>query len=83
MMYLDYAEQQASRNIPMKMTDWVEKLDAFLAFNSYEILQDAGKVRHAVAERLAHEEYEKFRVVQDRNFESDFDKSVKTVMAKK
>lgn len=82
-MYLDYAELQASRNIPMKMADWVEKLDAFLAFNGYEILQDAGKVSHAVAERLAHQEYDKFRVVQDTNFESDFDKSVKTVMAKK
>jgi hypothetical protein len=82
-MYLDYAELQASRNIPMKMADWVEKLDAFLAFNGYEILQDAGKVSHAVAERLAHQEYDKFRVVQDVNFESDFDKSVKTVMAKK
>jgi len=82
-MYLDYAELQASRNIPMKMADWVEKLDAFLAFNGYEILQDAGKVSHAVAEKLAHQEYGKFRVVQDSNFESDFDKTLKKVMAKK
>ncbi|WP_239649624.1 virulence RhuM family protein [Methylocucumis oryzae] len=82
-MYLDYAELQASRNIPMKMADWVEKLDAFLAFNGYEILQDAGKVSHAVAERLAHQEYDKFRVVQDVSFESDFDKTVKIIVAKK
>jgi len=82
-MYLDYAELQASRNIPMKMADWVEKLDAFLAFNGYEILQDAGKVSHAVAEKLAHQEYEKFRVVQDAGFESDFDKTLKIIMAKK
>jgi len=81
-MYLDFAELQASRNIPMKMADWIERLDAFLAFNGYEILQDAGKVRHVVAERLAHEEFEKYRVVQDVNFESDFDKSVKMVLVK-
>lgn len=82
-MYLDYAELQASRNIPMKMADWIEKLDAFLAFNGYEILQDAGKVSHTVAERLAHQEYDKFRVVQDASFESDFDKTVKIIVAKK
>lgn len=82
-MYLDYAELQASRNIPMKMADWIEKLDAFLAFNGYEILQDAGKVSHTVAEQLAHQEYDKFRVVQDTSFESDFDKTVKIIVAKK
>ncbi|GAB6141465.1 virulence RhuM family protein [Methylosoma difficile] len=82
-MYLDYAELQASRNIPMKMADWIEKLDAFLAFNGYEILQDAGKVSHTIAERLAHQEYDKFRVVQDVIFESDFDKTVKIIVAKK
>lgn len=76
-MYLDYAELQASRNIPMKMADWIQKLDAFLRFNEYEILQDAGRVSHEVAKALAHQEYEKFRVVQDHNFVSDFDKSVK------
>jgi len=49
-MYLDYAENQAARQIPMKMADWIQKLDAFLRFNEYEILQDAGQVSHAVAE---------------------------------
>jgi hypothetical protein len=76
-MYLDYAENQAARQIPMKMSDWVQKLDAFLQFNEYKILKDAGKVTHEVARQLAEQEYEKFRVLQDRNFESDFDKEVK------
>lgn len=81
-MYLDYAELQAARQIPMKMADWIQKLDAFLQFNEYEILQDAGKVRHDVAIRLAEKEYEKFRVVQDKNFESDFDKEIKKITGK-
>jgi hypothetical protein len=81
-MYLDYAENQAARHIPMKMRDWIEKLDAFLQFNEYDILQDAGKVRNNVAVKLVHDEYEKFRVIQDRSFESDFDKSVKKMIAK-
>ena len=82
-MYLDYAENQASRQIPMKMVDWVQKLDAFLQFNEYQILSDAGKVSHEVAKQLAEEEYEKFRVVQDREFESDFDKEVKKMLGSK
>jgi len=79
-MYLDYAENHAARHIPMKMADWIQKLDAFLKFNEYDILQDAGKVRHSVAVALAVKEYEKFRVIQDRNFESDFDKNVKKIV---
>ncbi len=81
-MYLDYAENQAARQIPMKMTDWILKLDAFLQFNEYQILKDAGKVRHDVAMKLAEKEYEKFRVTQDKNFESDFDKEVKKLTSK-
>lgn len=76
-MYLDYAENQAARQIPMKMVDWAGKLDAFLQFNEYEILQDAGKVSHEVAMQLAEEQFEKFRVEQDKNFESDFDRELK------
>jgi len=76
-MYLDYAENQAARQITMKMEDWIQKLDAFLQFNEYQILKDAGKVHHDVAVRLAEKEYEKFRIVQDKNFESDFEKEVK------
>lgn len=76
-MYLDFAELQASRQIPMKMADWVNRLDAFLQFNEYQILKDAGKVSHAVAMNLAEKEYAKFRVIQDKNFESDFEAEVK------
>ena len=76
-MYLDYAENQASRQIPMKMAEWIQKLDAFLQFNEYQILTDAGKVRHDVAMKLADKEYQKFRVIQDKNFESDFEQEVK------
>lgn len=76
-MFLDYAENQAARQIPMKMQDWVSKLDAFLKFNEYDILNHAGKVSHEVAQTLAEEEYSKFRVLQDREFESDFEKATK------
>lgn len=76
-MYLDYAENQAARQIPMKMEDWAKRLDAFLKFNEYDILDDAGKVSHEVAIQLAHEEYDKFRVLQDRDYESDFEREVK------
>ncbi|MCC6743593.1 MAG: virulence RhuM family protein [Acidobacteria bacterium] len=78
-MYLDYAENQAARQIPMKMADWVAKLDAFLQFNEYEVLANAGKVSAEVARRLAEEEYDKFRVRQDRQFESDFEAEVKRI----
>ncbi|MDP2157045.1 MAG: RhuM family protein, partial [Nitrospirota bacterium] len=74
---LDYAENQAARQIPMQMRDWVSKLDAFLKFNEYNILKDAGKVSHEVAAKLAAKEYKKFRVSQDKSFESDFDKEVR------
>ncbi|KAF0153572.1 MAG: hypothetical protein FD143_104 [Ignavibacteria bacterium] len=78
-MYLDYAENQAARQIPMKMTDWVNKVDAFLQFNEYDILKDAGKMSHDVAIKLAEGEFDKFRVIQDHNYESDFDEEVKEV----
>ncbi len=78
-MYLDYAENQAARQIPMKMSDWIQKLDAFLAFNEYEVLTDAGQVSAAVAKRLAEEEYSTYRVRQDREFVSDFEKEVKQI----
>ena len=78
-MYLDYAENQASRQIPMKMADWVQKLDAFLQFNEYQILKDAGKISHEIAVELAEKEYSKFRVIQDQNFESDFENTQKNI----
>lgn len=82
-MYLDYAENQAARQIPMKMAEWAERLDAFLKFNEYEVLKDAGKVSHEVAKSLAEGEYEKFRVGQDRKFESDFEKEVRRIESKR
>jgi len=78
-MYLDYAENQAARQIPMKMADWVQKLDAFLSFNEYEVLTNAGSVSAAVAKRLAEEQYAQFRVTQDRAFTSDFEKEAKRI----
>ena len=82
-MYLDYAENQAKRQIPMKMTDWVQKLDTFLEFNEYKVLKDSGKVSHKIAMQLAEKEYESFRVKQDRDFESDFDQEVKRLSGSK
>jgi len=76
-MYLDFAENQAARQIPMKMEDWIKRLDAFLQFNEYDVLKDSGKVKHEIAIKLATKEYEKFRVIQDKNFVSDFEKEVK------
>jgi len=81
-MYLDFAELQAERQISMKMADWVTRLDAFLQFNEYNILKDAGKVSHDVAMKLAEKAYIKFRVIQDRNYESDFEKEVKKITDK-
>ncbi len=78
-MYLDFAELQAERQIQMKMSDWVMKLDAFLQFNDYEVLQNAGKVSAAVAKRLAEDEYSKFAPIQDRNYISDFDREIKNL----
>ncbi|MDO8577953.1 MAG: virulence RhuM family protein [Dehalococcoidales bacterium] len=78
-MYLDYAENQAARQIPMKMTDWVKKLDAFLKFNEYQILDDAGHVSHDIAVKLAEKQYGKFRVIQDRDYENDFEREAKKI----
>ena len=78
-MYLDHAEFQASRGRLMKMADWEVRLDAFLQFNEQDILQDKGRVSHAVALALAEEAYATFRVEQDRRYESDFDRVVKSL----
>ena len=76
-MYLDYAEHQAEKGIAMTMKDWVQKLDAFLQFNEEEILHNAGKVTAKIAKEFAESEYEKYKPIQDRLFESDFDKEIK------
>ena len=72
-MYLDYAEYQAGRHIPMTMQDWSQRLNRFLEFNEHEILHDTGRVTHEIAKAFAVSEFEKYRIVQDRMFESDFD----------
>ena len=75
-MYLDYATRQARRHIPMTMADWASKLDAFLQFNDAEILRDKGKVTAAIAKAFAESEFEQYRVIQDRLYQSDFDRLV-------
>jgi hypothetical protein len=73
-MYLDYAERQAKRGQVMYMKDWVQKLNAFLQFNEEDVLQDKGKVTHEIAKAFAENEFEKFRVIRDATYKSDFDK---------
>jgi hypothetical protein len=72
-MYLDYAEHQAEKQIPMTMKDWSQKLNAFLEFNEHEILQDAGKVTAQIAKEFAISEFEKYKVIQNKSYQSDFD----------
>ena len=81
-MYLDFAELQAERQIPIKMQEWAERLDAFLQFNQYDVLNNPGQVSAAVAKETAENEYEKFRIIQDEKFISDFDKEVKKLKKK-
>jgi len=76
-MYLDYAETQARKGAVMFMKDWVGKLDAFLQFNEEAVLKHQGRVSHEVAVALAETEYEKYRIIQDKLIESDFDKEIK------
>jgi len=79
-MYLDYAETQAERCIPMTMQDWAAKLNAFLQFNERDILDHPSRVSQAVAKAFAESEFEKYRVQQDRLFESDFDRHIKKLL---
>lgn len=79
--YLDLAEDRARRKIPMTMEDWAKRLDAFLEFSDRQILQGKGKVTAEIAKAHAESEFEKYRIVQDRLFESDFDKMVKQLEA--
>ena len=79
--YLELAEERARRKIPMSMEDWSRRLDAFLEFDDREVLQDSGKISAKLAQMHAESEFEKYRVVQDGLFESDFDKIVKKLAA--
>lgn len=81
-MYLDYAENQASRQKTMTMKAWAERLDAFLEFNEYDILTNAGKISADVAKRLAETEYATYWSDQDKIYESDFDKEVNKYLKK-
>jgi hypothetical protein len=80
--YLDMAEMQAMRKIPMTMEDWEERLAGFLKLWDREILQDAGKVTAELAKAHAESEFEKYRIVQDRLFENDFDRMIKQLERK-
>ena len=80
-MYLDYAELQAERNIPMTMEDWASRLDAFIEFQGQDILINSGKITHEEAKLHAETEFEKYRIVQDRLFQSDFDKMIKNMLS--
>lgn len=73
-LYLDYAELQAERKIPMSMEDWSKRLDGFLEFNGNELLIGPGKISAEQAKLHAETEFEKYRVIQDRLYESDFDR---------
>lgn len=77
--WLDLAEERASRSIPMTMEDWAKRLDDFLNFTDRSVLHGSGKVSMEMAKQHAESEFEKYRIVQDRLFESDFDKSVKAL----
>ncbi|WP_346674996.1 virulence RhuM family protein [Methanobrevibacter woesei] len=78
-MYLDYAENQARRHKLMSMEDWAIKLDKFLEFNEYELLENKGKISKNKADNKANNEYEQFRIIQDREYISDFDKIIEDV----
>ena len=71
--YLDLAEERAKRNIPMTMEDWAKRLDAFLEFDDRNVLKDAGKITAEIARQYAESEFEKYRIIQDKLFQSDFD----------
>lgn len=81
--YLIFADGQAARRIAMTMQDWITKLEGFLTLNDREILRDAGKVSAQIAKTHAEQEFAKFRVIDDRKYESDFDRLVKLVLGKK
>jgi len=77
--YLDLAEDRAKKHIPMTMEDWVKRLDRFLEADDRSILQDSGKISAQIAKEFAESEFEKYRIIQDRLFESDFDREVKKI----
>lgn len=81
--YLELAEGRAKRKIPMTMADWAIQLDKLLELDAREILKDAGKISAKIAKDHAESEFEKYRIIQDRLFESDFDREVKAITKQK
>jgi hypothetical protein len=81
--YLDLAEDRAKKRIPMTMEDWAKRLDRFLEADDRSILQDSGKISAQLAKEFAESEFEKYRIIQDRLFESDFDKEIKKIKGKR
>jgi hypothetical protein len=79
--YLDLAEERAKRKIPMTMEDWAKRIDAFLKFDEREILMNAGEITAEIAKQHAEKEFEKYRIIQDKFFESDFDKETKKLLS--
>jgi hypothetical protein len=77
--YLDLAENRARRRIPMTMEDWATRLDRFLELDDHAILQDKGRISAEIAKSHAESEFEKYRIIQDRLFESDFDRVIKQI----
>ncbi len=75
-MYLDYAERQVKLGKIISMQEWKDKLEIFLKINEYNILKDNGKIKREIADKLALEEYKKYRIVQDKNYISDFDELI-------
>jgi len=81
--YLDFAEEYAKRHVPLSMSDWAKHLDLILQANGRDLLQNAGKITVALAKQHAENEFEKYRPIQDRLFESDFDKEIKRIEGKR
>ena len=75
-MYLDYAERQVKLGKIISMKEWKEKLEVFLKINEYNILKDNGKIKREISDKLALDEYKKYRVIQDKNYISDFDELI-------
>jgi hypothetical protein len=82
-LYLEFADNYARRQKLLKMKDWIERLDGFLEFNAYNVLKNFGKISRQSADRHAESEYEKFRLTQDRQYRSDFDKVAEDVKMKR
>ncbi|SEG27462.1 virulence RhuM family protein [Parabacteroides chinchillae] len=81
--YLDFAEEYAKRHVPLSMSDWAKHLDLILQANGRDLLQNTGKITTALAKQHAESEFEKYRPIQDRLFESDFDKEIKRIEGKR